>query len=95
MNVKRRALTPKNELMNVKFFSLPQDVQLKCLGLTEEVTQTSRFKNMDIKDVIKQVWNGKYNSVKRRILKSMTIRYGKNIPNVEFQKGTAEWIGLQ
>lgn len=71
MNVRRKGMTPKNEKMNEKFFNLSQDVQMKSLGLTENAPHTSRFKNMSMEDIIKQVWNGKYNSVKRRILKEI------------------------
>jgi hypothetical protein len=71
MNVKRRGLTPKNELMNTIFFSLSEEIQMQCLGLTTDITKTSRFKNMLMSDVIKQIWNGKFNSEKRRILKEI------------------------
>lgn len=71
MNVKRKGMTPKNKKMNEKFFSLSQDVQMKSLGLTENASHTSRFKNMNITDIIKQVWDGLFNSEKRRILKEI------------------------
>lgn len=71
MNVKRKGMTPKNEKMNEKFFNLSQDVQMKSLGLTENTPHTSRFKNMNISDIIKQIWDGKFNSEKRHILKEI------------------------
>ena len=71
MNVKRKGMTPKNEKMNEKFFSLSQDVQMKGLGLNENTPNMSRFKNMNMTDIIKQVWDGRFNSVKRRILKEI------------------------
>ena len=64
-------MTPKNEKMNEKFFNLSQDVQMKSLGLTENAPTTSRFKDMNITDIIKQVWYGKFNSEKRHILKGI------------------------
>lgn len=71
MNVKRKGMTPKNEKMNEKFFNLSQDAQMKSLGLTENTSHTSRFKNMNMNDIIKQVWNGLFNSEKRHILKEI------------------------
>jgi hypothetical protein len=71
MNVKRKGMTPKNEKMNERFFNLSQDVQMKSLGLTENAPTTSRFKDMNMTDIIKQVWDGKFNSEKRRILKEI------------------------
>lgn len=71
MNVKRKGITPKNEKMNEKFFNLSQDVQMKGLGLTENAPHTSRFKNMNMTDIIKQVWNGLFHSEKRNVLKQI------------------------
>ena len=71
MNVKRKGMTPKNEKMNTTFFSLSEDVQMKGLGLTTDATKTSRFKNMTMSDIIKQVWNGLFNSEKRQVLKKI------------------------
>lgn len=71
MNVKRKGMTPKNEKMNEKFFNLSQDVQMKSLGLTENALTTSRFKDMNMTDIIKQVWDAQFNSEKRRILKEI------------------------
>ena len=71
MNVKRKGMTPKNEKMNERFFNLSQDVQMKSLGLTENAPHTSRFKNMNMTDNMIQVWDCKFNSEKRRILKEI------------------------
>ena len=71
MNVKRKGMTPKNEKMSEKFFNLSQDAQMKSLGLTENASNTSRFKNMNMNNIIKQIWNGLFNSEKRRILKEI------------------------
>lgn len=71
MSVKRKGMTPKNEKMNEKFFSLSQDAQIKLLGITKDVLKTSRFKNMSIEDIIYQLWHGKFNSEKRCILKEI------------------------
>ena len=73
MNVKRKGMTPKNEKMNERFFSLSQDLQMKGLGLTEDAPTTSRFKNMSMEDIIKQVWDGKFNSEKRQVLKKINV----------------------
>lgn len=73
MNVKRKGMTPKNEKMNEKFFNLSQDVQMKSLGLTENASHISRFKNMNITDIIKQVWDGLFNSEKRQVLKKINV----------------------
>ena len=73
MNVKRKGMTPKNEKMNATFFSLSEDVQMKGLGLTSGATKTSRFKNMTMSDIIKQVWNGLFNSEKRQVLKKINV----------------------
>jgi hypothetical protein len=71
MNVKRKGMTPRNEKLNEKFFSLSQEAQMKGLGLTEDASHTSRFKNMSMTDIINQVWGGKFNSEKRHILKGI------------------------
>lgn len=73
MNVKRKGMTPKNEKMTERFFNLSQDVQMKSLGLTENAPHTSRFKNMNMTDIIKQVWNGLFNSEKRQVLKKINV----------------------
>ena len=44
---------------------------MKGLGLTEDASHTSRFKNMSMTDIINQVWGGKFNSEKRHILKGI------------------------
>lgn len=71
MKTQRKGMTPKNEKMNEKFFSLSQDAQMKGLGITKDVLNISRFKNMSIEDIIYQLWHGKFNSVKRNILKTI------------------------
>lgn len=71
MKTQRKGMTPKNEKMNETFFSLSQDAQMKLLGITKDVLNTSRFKNMSIEDVIYQLWHGKFNSVKRNLLKTI------------------------
>jgi hypothetical protein len=73
MNVKRKGMTPKNEKMNATFFGLSEDVQMKGLGLTTDVIHTSRFKNMPMSEIIKQVWNGLFNSEKRQVLKKVQV----------------------
>ena len=62
-------MTQRNEKMNERFFALPLEKQMSSLGLNENVSNQSRFKNMTMEEIVKQVWNGRYNSEKRRILK--------------------------
>lgn len=64
-------MTQKNEKMNERFFALPLEKQMSSLGLNENVSNQSRFKNMLMEEIVKQIWNGRYNSEKRCILKNV------------------------
>ena len=62
-------MTKKNIKMNELFWNCTKEQQMKGLEITEEIMQSSRFKNMTIENIIQQLWNGRYNSEKRQILK--------------------------
>lgn len=68
MNWKRKRMNPKNEQLNVIFFNKSLEEQMKCLNIDENITKEPRFKNMGLNDIIKQLWIGKYNSQKRKLI---------------------------
>jgi hypothetical protein len=58
----------KNELLDVKFAECTENAKKIALGIDETLLKQSRFKGMEIDNIIKQLWNGRTNSQKRKIL---------------------------
>ena len=54
-----------------KFFSLTEDKQINVLGINEETFKAPRFKGIDRKTVISDLWNSKTSSEQRKIMKNV------------------------
>ena len=53
------------------FFSLEESKQMNILGINEETFKTPRFKGVNRKTVISDLWNGKTNSEQRNLMKAI------------------------
>lgn len=61
----------KNILMDVKFNDLTIEKKLELLKVDESILKSTRFKGLDTEIVVYDLWNGKTNSEKRSLLKSV------------------------
>lgn len=57
--------------MDAKFESFEQQKQMNLLNITDNTLKETRFKNIPLETVIKDLWNGKTNSQKRNLLKTV------------------------
>lgn len=57
--------------MDAKFESFEQQTQMNLLNITDNTLKETRFKNIPLEIVIKDLWNGKTNSQKRNLLKTV------------------------
>lgn len=63
----------KNQELDIRFAECNERGQKIALGINETLLKQSRFKGMKMEDIIKQLWNGKTNSQKRKILLTAII----------------------
>ena len=63
----------KNQELDIRFAECNERGQKIALGIDETLLKQSRFKGMEMKDIINQLWNGKTNSQKRNILPTAII----------------------
>lgn len=63
----------KNQELDIRFAECNERGQKIALGIDETLLKQSRFKGMTTEEIIKQLWNGKTNSQKRKILPTAII----------------------
>ena len=60
----------KNVLMNQKFNDLSLEDKIKVLGIDDNVLSNGRYKYYTKETIVSDMWNGKTNSEKRKLLKN-------------------------
>lgn len=59
----------KNVLMNQKFNELSTENKMKVLNITDEILSNHKYKHYTIDMVVNDMWNGKTNSQKRKLMR--------------------------
>lgn len=59
----------KNVLMNQKFNDLSLEDKMKVLNINDAILSDSRYKYYTKDQVVRDMWNGKTNSQKRKLLR--------------------------
>ena len=60
----------KNDLMNQKFNDFSMEDKMKVLGITHETFADNKYKYYTEDMVVSDIWNGKTNSQKRKLMKA-------------------------
>ena len=60
----------KNDLMNQKFNDFSMEDKMKVLGITQDTFNETKYKYYTDDMVVSDMWNGKTNSQKRKLMKA-------------------------
>lgn len=61
----------KNVQMNETFFQLSDEDKMKVLEINNDIFSTPRFRNINKNIVLSDLWSGKTNSQKRKLIKNL------------------------
>lgn len=63
----------KNDVMNQKFNELTIDEKMNVLGINDAIVTNSKYKYCTKETIVSDLWNGKTNSQKRKLMKEFTV----------------------
>ena len=63
----------KNVIMNQKFNELTIDEKMNVLGINDTIVTNSKYKYCTKETIVSDLWNGKTNSQKRKLMKAFAI----------------------